>query len=228
VEIVFILVEPENPENIGGSARAIKTMGFEALRLVNPQTPLEGRVQWTAHGSADILEKAGIFSTLDEAAADIDLLIAASARKRNITKKIIGADQIPGMLREREAAVKRAGIVFGRESSGLTNDEVLKCDVLSTVPLSTEFPSLNLAQAVMVYAYILSGLEFVPENGNNGSPAPEGIRVMKERIVRGLDSLGFGTEDPLYHFILDEAAHADSRWIRVIHALLDRLEKRGV
>ena len=158
MNINFILVEPKVPENIGASARAIKTMGFSSLHLINPCPDKEGRAKWLAHGSADILENAKIYNNLDEALVDSELVVATTARKRGIKKDVINLRELPEFISKRQIAGSTTSIVFGREESGLTNSEIKLCDIASYIPMALSYPSLNLAQAVMIYAFELSGL----------------------------------------------------------------------
>jgi len=154
--IHFIIVEPSVPENVGAAARALKTMGFNSLRLVNPCEYLSGKAQWVAHASEEILDQAKVFSTLEAAIADVDFVIATSAAKRSVKADRHPAESLPEILANKAGAISSAAIVFGREESGLTNAELALCHITSRINMATQFPSLNLGQAVMLYAYILS------------------------------------------------------------------------
>lgn len=156
--IHFILVEPAVPENVGAAARALKTMGFQSLRLVNPCEYLSGKARWVAHASDDILENAKVFSSLQEAITDVDFVIATSAANRSVKADRHAAEDLPKLLKNKTGAIASAAIVFGREESGLTNAEMAICHITSRINMATHFPSLNLGQAVMLYAYLLSGL----------------------------------------------------------------------
>jgi tRNA/rRNA methyltransferase len=120
MNISFILVEPAVPENVGAAARAIKTMGFTDLRLVNPCNHLDMKAKMLAHASHDILENAKIYPILSEAIADLDFVIATSAKQRWVKLDIIPSNQIHKFLEEKENSISRIGIVFGREESGST------------------------------------------------------------------------------------------------------------
>lgn len=153
MDIVFVLVEPARGENIGAAARAIKTMGFKHLRLVNPGDMRAA--QWVAHHSNDVLEQAVIVDTLDQALADVDLSIACTARHRLQKDRYVDADRCAELVAGKGNSVQRVAIVFGREASGLTGEEVARSDLASSIPLAQAQPSLNLGQAVMVYAWEL-------------------------------------------------------------------------
>ncbi len=157
MDIYFILSSVARQENAGAAARAIKTMGISGLRLVNPLCDHLGeRARATAHGSNDILEQALVYPTLMEARADLPLVIGSAAKKRNIREDRHPADTLPDILEAKGDLLMSVGVVFGGEESGLSNRELDQCDLLTTIPMFRKYPSLNLAQAVMVYASILS------------------------------------------------------------------------
>lgn len=156
MEISFILVEPTTPENVGAAARAIYTMGFNRLLLVNPCDHLSNPARWLAHGSTEILENAPVYPTLNQAIEGIDFVIGTSAKNRSVKQDYQHPGQLPELLCAKGSTVRRAAVVFGREDSGLRNEELAVCDVVTSIPMKTSFPSLNLAQAVMLYAWELS------------------------------------------------------------------------
>ena len=164
MEFYFILVEPSVPGNIGSAARAIKIMGFRHLWLVKPCDHLDKEAIKMAHGSTDILKTARIFESLQEALSNIDLVIGTSAKKRTAHEDYIDCSLLPEIILKKGNSIDSSAIVFGREESGLTNDELKKCDIVTHIPMITEYPSANLAQAVMIYAYILSGLVMKKED----------------------------------------------------------------
>lgn len=157
MEIVFILVETETSANIGSAARALKTMGFNKLRLAAPKcNHQEGKARALAHQSKDILDTAEIFEDLETALHDIDFSIACTARHRKRKRHYIDSNLLFSHLDEKRALFKKIAIVFGGETSGLNAKDIDRCDLLTTIPLATTKPSLNLAQAVMIYSYSLS------------------------------------------------------------------------
>jgi tRNA/rRNA methyltransferase len=156
--IHFILVEPAVPENVGAAARAIKTMGFGSLRLVNPCEYLSGKARWLAHASHSILDNAVVFDSLKAAVRGVDFVVATSAKFRSVKGDHHPAGRLPELIRMKRDSISSAAVVFGREESGLTNSEMQCCHISTFIPMVTSFPSLNLGQAVMLYAYILSGL----------------------------------------------------------------------
>ena len=156
MEIVFILDRPEHPANIGGAARAIKTTGHSTIRLIQPLVNhLSSEAMALAHGSREILEGIETFQSLAEASFDCDLIIATTARHRRFKIDYKEADELPKLISQKGSFVKKVALLFGGERSGLSDEMIRQSDVVSTLPLATTYPSLNLSQAVMLYAYIL-------------------------------------------------------------------------
>ena len=160
MEITFILVEPAREENIGAAARAMKTMGFTSMRLVKPGEYLGERALATAHASNEILHDALVFKSLSEAIANVDFVIGSTAKHRNVREDYHLAGDLPKILTDKGGSINTVAVVFGREESGLTNEELALCHLLTTIPMRSKYPSLNLGQAVMVYAYELSKVNF--------------------------------------------------------------------
>jgi len=158
LNLSFIIVEPSRPGNVGSAARAIKTMGFASLRLVNPCDHMSTDAKKLAYGSHDVLQSSEVFDSLSDAIQDLDLVIATTAKNRTVWNDYLTPSQCVDLLRKKGESVQKVGIVFGREESGLTTSELDLCDIRSTVPLSAPYPSINLAQSVMIYAYEFSRL----------------------------------------------------------------------
>lgn len=157
VHFSFILVEPGEAGNIGAAARAMNTMGYSDLRLVRPQADhLSGIAKAFGHGSEHILETAPVYSQLSQALHDIDLACASTARHRIEKYHYVPVRALPKVLIEKGNSLKRVAIVFGSERSGLSNQDVDQCDLLTTIPQVSPQPSLNLSQAVMVYSFTLA------------------------------------------------------------------------
>ncbi|MCK5368925.1 MAG: hypothetical protein KAQ62_10245, partial [Cyclobacteriaceae bacterium] len=124
MEISFVLVEPAVPENIGAAARALKTMGFSDLRLVNPTDHLADPAKWLAHGSQDILENATIYRDFQDAIKDLDFLIGTTAKKRSVKEDYFNPDEAKKIIEDKSDILSKVGIIFGREESGLKNEEL--------------------------------------------------------------------------------------------------------
>ncbi len=225
MEVLFILVEPAVPENIGSAARALKTMGFNQLRLVHPVDPLSDPARWLAHGATDILENAEIFTSLKDALHDIDLIIGTSAKARSVKNESHLVYSLPEILKAKGDALKKTGIVFGREDSGLRNEELRMCDLMSTIPLKTSFPSLNLAQAVLVYAYELSELTGLPRTL---TPEKSGIRFgpLKEKVSDILLDLGFEENSAIYPRIMERLMLLKEGDLHLLHSVCNKFKKQ--
>ncbi|MGE0625408.1 MAG: RNA methyltransferase [Pseudomonadales bacterium] len=148
----IVLVEPSHPGNIGGAARAMKTMGLSDLALVNPLRYPDPQAEWRAAGAQDVLEAAQVFSSLDDAIADRQWVVGTSTRVRRIPWPLESAETVAAGLLGR-LPTHRAAVLFGRETSGLTNEELQKCHCHLVIPANPEYPSLNLAMAVQVVCY---------------------------------------------------------------------------
>lgn len=150
----IVLVETSHPGNIGGAARAMKTMGLEQLWLVRPQRFPDPQAEWRAAGALDVLDRAVVVDSLDAAIADCTLVVGTSTRTRRIPWPLLTAREIGPHIR-RESLQNPIAVLFGRETSGLTNDELQRCNVHLQIPANPEYPSLNLAMAVQVVCYEL-------------------------------------------------------------------------
>lgn len=228
MEIIFILVEPALPENIGASARAIKTMGFGSLRLVNPADYISGKAKWVAHGSGDILANAGVYKTVGEAIADVSLVIGTTARYRTIKEDYLPVQKLALMLDTQQYRNGKVAIVFGREESGLTNDELMLCDITTSVPMASLYPSLNLSQAVMIYAYELASLQKPDSEIVRESPSPGSLKALKEKTATILKRTGINRQEALYGRIMERISLAAETDINLMHsvasAILENLQ----
>jgi tRNA/rRNA methyltransferase len=151
---VIILVEPQLAENIGMAARAMANFGLSELRLVAPRDgwPKKG-ARSAASGAASILDKARLYATAREAVADLHYVLATTARERGQMKRVFGPEPALQNVHARVSAGQAVGVLFGRERTGLENDEVALADAVITFPVNPAFASLNLAQAVLLVAY---------------------------------------------------------------------------
>ncbi len=148
----IVLCRPIHPGNIGAAARAMKTMGLTDLRLVKPEKYPAPESQWLAANAQDVLAGAVLHENLKEAIADCDAAFALSVRPREWAPQVLDVRAAAARARQLEGKI---AFVFGTESAGLENDEVLACQYLVHIPASPGNGSLNLAQAVQVVAYEL-------------------------------------------------------------------------
>lgn len=151
---IVILDHPQLGENIGFAARAMLNCGLVHLRIVSPRGgwPNE-RATAAAAGATSVLEAAQIFETLDQATADLTRLYATTARPRDMRKPVLTARAGAGEIVAAIGGGARVGLLFGRERTGLENDDVARANAIIEVPLNPEFSSLNLAQAVLLVSY---------------------------------------------------------------------------
>lgn len=150
----IVLVHPTHPGNIGASARAMKTMGLSSLILVNPKRFPDREAEALASGALDVLAEARVCASLDEALSGTVLAAALSARQRELSHTAYHAKEAAGIVLE-QARQHPVALVFGGEISGLSNEEIIKCQMLVHIPANPEYSSLNLAAAVQVMCYEL-------------------------------------------------------------------------
>lgn len=150
----FVLVGTTHPGNIGAAARAMRTMGFTSLRLVAPRCAVDESAQANASHAGGVVEQAAVFPDLGAAIGDCGLVAAVTARERRIgVPPRTPREVAPELLAT--ADQQPVAVVFGREHSGLTNEETVLCQRLVHIPADPEYPSLNLAAAVQLLAYEL-------------------------------------------------------------------------
>ena len=150
--IRFVLVETTHTGNMGAAARAMKTMGLSRLELVKPRQPPDAEALARASGADDLIERAGVHPDLDSALAGCRLAVGASARLRSVEWPLLEPPEAARLLLA-EAAEGDVALVLGRESSGLTNRELARCQYLVHIPTDPDFSSLNVAAAAQVLAY---------------------------------------------------------------------------
>ncbi len=151
--IEIVLVGTLKSGNVGSVARAMKNMGLTHLKLADLQCELDEQARWMATHAGDVLGNARMYPDLRGAVADAQYVIGTTARDRR-SRTVLTPSQMAGKVLELVPA-NRVAIVFGREDSGLTNDELELCDAVLNIPTAPEMLSLNIAQAVMVVAYEL-------------------------------------------------------------------------
>jgi tRNA/rRNA methyltransferase len=227
LEIHFILYRPAVPGNVGAAARAIKTMGFRNLRLINPCNHLDEEALTMAHGSRDILEKAEVFRDPAEALAGLDLVIATTARGRTAKHDYHSSREIFGILEKKQGMTGSVGILFGTEESGLPNSLVLEADLAMSIPMAAAYPSLNLAQAVMIAAYELSPLNRPVKPGQQLEKSGEGWGELKQRTRALLVESGIPEGSPLFHRIMERLAMVGADDIPLFLSVITRLPKPG-
>jgi len=152
-DVRVVMVETTHPGNIGAAARAMKTMGLEQLHLVAPREFPSAEASARASGADDVLESAVVCDSLATALTDCQRVIGASARIRSIQWPLLDPRACGTLVQERAARGERVALVFGRERSGLSNDELDLCHELVHIPANPDYASLNVAQAVQILCY---------------------------------------------------------------------------
>ena len=194
---VVILVEPQLGENIGMAARAMGNFALSRLRIVKPRDGWPNiSAQRAAAGADHILSRAELFDTVEEAVADCTLLFATTARAHDQAKPVVGPEVAATEMVGQIEAGGTVGILFGRERSGLENEEVALANRIVTFPVNPGFASLNLAQAVLLIGYewfklaTANRLPFaMPERSERASQ--QQIDAFFENLVRELDAVEF-------------------------------------
>lgn len=225
MQLHIVLVAPARAENVGAAARAMKTMGFTSLRIVDSEAHLQPAARWVAHGAGDILDAVQTFSTLEQALADVDFTVATTARSRARFHYYCTPQQLTEQLAERQQWAHQAALVFGREDSGLTNDELELADLLTGVPMVADYPSLNLGQAVMVYCYQLAQLVAVSAQQEPLADAGQlnALRLRADRLLQALDVAG---DQKLHDWLHQRLGVLQQRDTAMLHRLLHDIEKK--
>jgi len=195
----IILVEPQLGENIGAAARAMANFGLTDLRLVKPRDgwPNE-RARRSASRADHVIERVRVFDTVGEAIGDLKMLLATTARPRSIARPVLGPAEAAARLRSAAAEGVAGGILFGRERTGLSNEELGLAEALLTLPVDPRFASLNVAQAVLITAYEWRCAEdareraALPFSGSLKPPADKAeLLSLFEHLEGALDAVGF-------------------------------------
>ncbi len=234
---VIILVRPQMGENIGASARAMLNFGLTEMRLVEPRDgwPNPRAVAMASGAAGQVLDAARVYPTLAEAMEGIDFAFATTARGRELSKPV----HTPATAMEMARAYPgRCAIIFGPERTGLENDDVARANAIVTVPVNPDFPSLNLAQAVLLMGYEY-GREVLPPEPSPHHARPEAI-ALADRVE--IEKLGDHFEERLTDagFFFPETKAASMRlnlrnmWsrlaltrgdVRILHGMLRQLTR---
>jgi tRNA/rRNA methyltransferase len=193
---VIILVEPQLGENIGMAARAMANFGLSEMRLVRPRGNwLHQKTRAAAAGAEYVLDAAVVFGSLREAMADLNFVYATTARERGQGKMVVGPQEAGPAMRARIGAGEKVGILFGRERTGLENDDISLADEILTYPVNPAYASLNLAQAVLIAGYAWQAAAEAPlpfVRKEKWPPAPrEMVTSFFDHLEGALEERGF-------------------------------------
>ncbi|MBK8545559.1 MAG: RNA methyltransferase [Caulobacteraceae bacterium] len=181
-------------ENIGAVARVLLNFGLVSLRLVAPRDRWPNpKAEVVAVGADHVLKTAKVEWKLEDALADATLVVAATARPRGLEKPVWGARETAANLRAAIAAGERPVMMFGPEASGMETDEIARADAIMTLPVNPGFASLNLANAVAVFAYAFA-------EARQGTDVPEWFKLDSEPATQAeLEGLFAHLEQELEH-----------------------------
>jgi tRNA/rRNA methyltransferase len=194
---VIVLVRPQLGENIGMAARAMLNCGLSALRLVDPRDGWpNAKAQRAASGADVVLEKAELFDNVAAAVADLEHVVATTARNRELSQRILTARSAAGEMRAWAARGEKVGILFGPERTGLENDDMVHADTAVSIPLNPQFSSLNVAQAVLLVAYEWAAASDETPAGRMADHAArpatkDELQNLFDHLERALDQSGF-------------------------------------
>lgn len=194
---VVILVRPQLGENVGMAARAMLNCGLSRLRLVSPRDGWPNPKAVRAASGADVvLEEAELFDSVADATADLERVVATTARNRELAQRIVTARRAAKEMRGWIGKGQGVGVLFGAERTGLTNDELVHADTVLSIPLNPQFSSLNIAQSVLLVAYewLVAGEDTPAErmSAHSTRPASKAELVnLFNHLERALDQSGF-------------------------------------
>lgn len=225
MELSIILVAPARAENVGAAARAMKTMGFRQMRIVASDVWKSDAARWVAHGAGDILDNVKQYNSLADALYDVDFTVASTARSRAKFHYYTTPQQLLPLLEEKRQWMRHCALVFGREDSGLTNEELELADILTGVPMVADYPSLNLGQAVMVFCYQLSSLMQFPT-----APAVQldgqQLQALRQRVSALLVKLDVSDDVKMADWLTQRLGLLEQRDTAMLHRLLHDIETK--
>jgi tRNA/rRNA methyltransferase len=231
-----ILCEPQLGENIGATARAMANFGLWDLRLVNPRDGWPNERAVASASRADhVISRVRVFETVEAAIADLSLVYATTARRRDLRKDVLGPDVAAQRLADHVGRGGGAGLLFGRERWGLNNEEVALADAIVTLPVEAAFASLNIAQAVLVIAY-----EWRRQTNGELPFATDAVEVASKdeltqlfaHIEEALDRAGFFTvPDKRPHVVNNlrtmlTRGNFTSQEVRTLHGIIAAIDRR--
>jgi TrmH family RNA methyltransferase len=230
----IVLINTSHPGNIGAAARAMKNMGLNKLCLVDPQEFPSAEATARASGADDLLASASCFETLDEAIADSILVIGASARSRTLPLPSLDPRSCAKLVYEQRQA-GAVSILFGRERTGLSNEEMDRCHYLVQIPANPDYSSLNIAAAVQVIAYELRLASGVHVNSDDTEIRYATAKQMEQfyaHLEQTLEELEFLDPENPRHLMrrlrrLFGRARPDQNEINILRGILTAAAKRS-
>ena len=202
-----MLVEPNEAGNVGAAARAMKNFGFDDLWIVGEHPPLEPLAGWWASGADDVVARAHFAPSLHYAIADAQLTVATTSARGRTTP----VDFSPFDLASLPLGVSDTlTLVFGREDSGLTREELVQCQRTASIPTHPDFPTMNLAQAVGIFCFALSSIQHPREYRKRIDAAlVERLHERAESLLLEVGFLNQNNPDRIYDDLRAIAGRAD-------------------
>lgn len=225
-----VMVEPQSPGNIGMACRAMKNMGFRHLRLVKGCDRFHPEALKFAVAARDLLESAEVFPDLASAIADCTITAGTTRRHGKYRQEILSPPEIAHLFRDQAGPDCKAAIVFGREDSGLTTDELSLCRWHATIPAAAEYGSLNLSQAILVFCYELGKAGESPGGGRELNLATSSeMESMFTQMDACLQKIGFLNEQNPGHIMRSMRriffrAELDNREVSILRGMLTQIE----
>lgn len=236
--IRFVLVEPTHSGNVGAVARAMKNMGLTRLVLVNPRCRIDADAIARAAGADDLLAAAELVQTLPEALTGCRLVVGTSARLRHLDWPMLDPRACgERLVAEAGEAGGEVALLLGRESSGLSNEELARCHFLAHIPTNPGFGSLNLAAAAQVFAYEVFTAQQAGQVASVPMPDPadlapaEAMEAFHVHLAEALVDLGFGHAEQSHRLLqrlrrLFHRARPDRVELNILRGILSAAQGR--
>ena len=227
-QIAIVLVEPRSPGNIGMVCRAMKNMGLSRLRIVAGCPHIHPEAEMFAVSARDLLDAAERYDTLSEALADTSISIATTRRTGKYRQELLHPPQVAALLSDSKEGLK--AIVFGREDHGLSTDEIALCSHQATIPSSSSLGSLNLSQAVMVFAYeVFNSIESSPVREGREPASSSELEPLFSQMEETLLKIGFLNPQNPSHMMrslrrLIFRAAPDSREVSILRGMFSQVD----
>jgi tRNA/rRNA methyltransferase len=176
-----------------------------------------------AHASVDILKNAKVFPDLQSAVKDVDFVIGTTSKHRILKGDYYSTGELLSLIKNKEKSVNKVAIVFGREDKGLMNDELHHCNIVSRIPMKNSYPSLNLAQAVMIYAYSLSPLVLGDKGRSYTISDQAQFKVLRESVAEIMQKIGVDPGSSIYNRIIERLGALRDGDIHLMHSVCNML-----
>jgi TrmH family RNA methyltransferase len=221
-----VLVEPKEAGNVGAAARVMKNFGFESLTIAGNHPELQPLSSWWASGADDVVERATFTPTLFEAIGDAHVTVATTSHRGRTTPVDMTPFEVAALFASLRAD-QTMTLVFGREDSGLTREELMACQRTAVIPTNPEFPTMNLAQAVGAFCFALSQVKPKPTERELAPAAM--IERLHERVQSLLVEVGFlhdNNPDRIYDDLRAIASRAgvDAREATILLGIIHQIE----